>query len=132
MSLLKALYLKKYFLFGILIGMIPFSYFLLTGFNTDWEKVSDPMAHAIHFYLLIPGSFLFLIVFAVSGWFYSINNYANYLRPSVIISIFISVFISFCLFFSGAISFIEIAKYSFALIVIISPALLFVALLIGR
>lgn len=123
---------NKHLLIGLIIGIVPMIYFLLTGFMTDWIKTSDPMAHAIHFYIILPCSILFFILFAVSGGLYSIDSYAKPIKIVILIAVLISILISLCMFFSATISFIEIPKYTFVLFVIISPFLLLTAILIGK
>lgn len=129
---LKNLLKKKYLLFGFIIGMAQMVYFVLIGFMTDWVKVSDPIAHTFHFYVILPCSILLFILLTVSGRLYSVANYNRPIKISFLLTIILSALISLFMIFSGTISIIEIFKYTSVFFIILSPFILSIALLIGR
>lgn len=129
---LKDLSQKKYLLFGFIIGMAQMTYFILTGILTDWVKVSDPIAHTLHFYVIIPCSILFFIMLTTAGWFYYRTNYNRPIKKAILLTVVLSALISIWMIFSGTISTVEIFKYTTVLFIILSPFTLSIALLIGR
>lgn len=123
---------RKTLLVGSIFGLLQLSYIIISGIMTDWVKASDPLAHSIFHYIILPFSILLFFMSVMAGYLYPRANYTKPIKYALLLSFVASFLISLAIIFSGASSFSGILGLIFGIFIISSPVLLLIALLFGK
>ena len=123
---------KKALFAGSILGIFQLSYMIVSVTTADWAEVSDPLLYSIFYFVLLPFSIFLFIMSIIAGYLYPRVNYKKPIKYALIISPITSVLISLGILVSGGFSISDFWGGISRIFIILSPLLLFIAVLLGR